>query len=189
MIWKWSASSQYCSSSAYRALHLGSVAFLGSKLIWRSWLPLRVKIFLWLAFRRRHWTADRRRWHGLEARELCWLCEPEPETCDHLIFRCRFARVVWRLVLNKAGLQLPSNEDCSCLLEWWHKFRGCWPTPLKKGADTLFGLVCWSIWKHRNACCFKEERASVATVFRNVRETAELCSLGGAAGLGPLGLI
>ena len=40
---------------------------LGHKLIWKTWAPLRIKIFLWLAFRRRHWTGDRRLRHGLEA--------------------------------------------------------------------------------------------------------------------------
>ena len=189
VVWKWSADGQYSTSSAYKALHLGSVAFPGSELIWRSWLPLRVKIFLWLAFRRRHWTADRRRRHGLDSRELCWLCEGEPETCDHLLFRCRFARMVWQLVLCKAGLVLPSNGGCSSLLDWWRVFRGGWPSGLKKGADTVFGLVCWSIWKQRNTCCFRGERASVAAVFRSFLNTAELWILGGAAGLRAVGLV
>ena len=53
-------------------------------LIWKTWAPLKVKIFLWLAFRRRHWTGDRRRRHGLETREHCYLCDQAPETIDHV---------------------------------------------------------------------------------------------------------
>jgi hypothetical protein len=34
-------------------LHAGAVRFQGHRLIWKTWAPLRVKIFLWLAFRRR----------------------------------------------------------------------------------------------------------------------------------------
>ena len=43
--------------------------------MWKSWAPLRVKIFLWLALRRRHWTADRRARHCLEARDRFYLCD------------------------------------------------------------------------------------------------------------------
>ncbi|WVZ77498.1 hypothetical protein U9M48_025357 [Paspalum notatum var. saurae] len=123
VIWKWSADGKYSTSSAYKALHLGSVALPGSELIWRSWLPLRVKIFLWLAFRRRHWTADRRRRHGLDARELCWLCEGEPETCDHLLFRCRFARMScgsWAALQGSEQLE-PNGR---CVRFWEDKWNG-----------------------------------------------------------------
>ncbi|WVZ78492.1 hypothetical protein U9M48_026195, partial [Paspalum notatum var. saurae] len=62
---------------------------------WSSWLPLRVKIFLWLAHRRRLWTADRRRRHDLDARDLCWLCDKRPETCLHLLVDCRLMTSIW----------------------------------------------------------------------------------------------
>jgi len=47
-------------------------------------------MFLWLALRRRHWTADRRQGHGLDANDHCFLCEQEPKTIDHIIASCSF---------------------------------------------------------------------------------------------------
>lgn len=41
-------------------LHRGSIKMAGHKFIWKTWAPLQVKIFLWLAPKRRYWTADRR---------------------------------------------------------------------------------------------------------------------------------
>ena len=174
---------------AMDALNLGSIHFPTYSLLWKSWMPLRVKIFVWLAFRRRHWTADRRRRHGLDAREYCWLCDREPESCDHLLFRCPFAREVWQQVLAKVGRQIPPADDCHGLPDWWLRYRAGWPSALLRGADTLFGLVCWSIWKQRNACCFRGEQASVASVLLAIRDTAELWILGEATGLGAVGLI
>ena len=84
-IWKWSPNGEYTAKSAHKMLHAGSVSFPGSSLIWRTWAPMKVKIFLWLAFRRRHWTADRRIRHNQEANEMCLLCDQEPETIDHII--------------------------------------------------------------------------------------------------------
>lgn len=53
-VWRWSPNGQYSAKSAYRALHTGTISFRGHSLIWKSWVPLRVKIFLWLSFKRRH---------------------------------------------------------------------------------------------------------------------------------------
>jgi hypothetical protein len=61
LIWRWTADGTYSSKLAYRALFTAANPVYGCPMIWGTWAPLRVKIFLWLAIRRRHWTADRRR--------------------------------------------------------------------------------------------------------------------------------
>lgn len=76
-IWFWSLDGIYTAKSAYTMLHAGSTTLQGHTLIWKTWDQLRVKIFLWLAFRRWHWTADSRRRHGLEARDTCYLDDQE----------------------------------------------------------------------------------------------------------------
>jgi hypothetical protein len=60
LIWRWTPD-----GAAYNMLYSGAILFRGHKLIWKAWAPLRVKIFLWLAMKHRHWTADRRARHGL----------------------------------------------------------------------------------------------------------------------------
>jgi hypothetical protein len=67
MIWRWYADGKYTPRSTYRALHLGSHTIPGCKRIWKTWAPLRVRLFLWLAMRRRIWIVDRRLRHGLDA--------------------------------------------------------------------------------------------------------------------------
>jgi hypothetical protein len=75
VVWRWTPDDKYSAKSAYKMLHTGSIPFKGHSLIWKTWALLQVKIFLWLTFRRRHWTNDRRARHGLEAREECYLCD------------------------------------------------------------------------------------------------------------------
>lgn len=53
-VWRWTPDGEYSAKSSYTMLHTGSIPFRGHSLIWRTWAPLRVKIFLWLAFRKRH---------------------------------------------------------------------------------------------------------------------------------------
>jgi hypothetical protein len=75
-----------------------AVTFYGHQLMWKTWAPLRVKIFLWLALWRGHWTVDWRTRHGLKARDHCYLCDQAPETIDHIIASCPFTRELWHLV-------------------------------------------------------------------------------------------
>jgi hypothetical protein len=107
LIWRWSSDGVYSAKSAYTMLHSGSIKFPGHSLIWKAWTPMKVKIFLWLAFRRRHWTADCRARHGLEAREECLLCDQVPKTIDHLLCTCPFAHEAWFQICQAISVQMP----------------------------------------------------------------------------------
>lgn len=95
LVWRWTSNGQYCSRSAYAMLHVGKTPMQGASRIWKHWVPLKVKIFMWLATHHRIWTADRRHRHNLDARDTCTLCDQEPETCDHILVNCAFAKVIW----------------------------------------------------------------------------------------------
>ena len=93
-------------------------------MIWKTWAPLRVKIFLWLAFRRRHWTADCRARHGLDAREQCYLCDQATETIDHIIACCPYTREVWHHICQALGRQLPPATPT--IHTFWRRLRSLW---------------------------------------------------------------
>lgn len=78
----------YFAKSAYNIWALLCCPFHRHNLIWKTWALLQVKIFLWLAFQRRHWTRDRQARHDLKARERCFLCNQAQETIDHIIATC-----------------------------------------------------------------------------------------------------
>lgn len=50
LIWRWTTDGVYSAKSCYKALFYGSTIEPSWKLTWKSWAPLRIKIFLWLAF-------------------------------------------------------------------------------------------------------------------------------------------
>lgn len=162
-------------------LHTGAAPFLGHNLIWRAWAPLKVKIFLWLALRRRHWTADRRRRHGLEAQDRCHLCDQSPESIDHVLALCPYSRKVWFLVLQAMGVQL--SPSSATTLQWRHRIRSAATGPRKKGLDTLFALVSWQLWKERNARLFWSSAATIAEILQLIKAEADLWIAAGARGL------
>jgi len=65
VIWRWSADHKYSAASTYGAMFIGSTSPFGTKLIWETRAPPKVRFFFWLALRRHCWTANRRMRHGL----------------------------------------------------------------------------------------------------------------------------
>ncbi|GJN18978.1 hypothetical protein PR202_gb06201 [Eleusine coracana subsp. coracana] len=64
-VWTPCPSGIFSSKSAYRRYFVDGISFEPHKRIWRTWAPLKIKIFIWLAIWRRCWTADRLERRGL----------------------------------------------------------------------------------------------------------------------------
>jgi hypothetical protein len=183
-IWRWTPDGSYSSKSAYTMMHTGAIHFRGHSLIWKTWAPMKVKIFLWLAFKRRHWTNDRRVRHGLVAREECYLCDQAPETIDHLLTCCPYSREVWFFMCSALGRPLPPAS--TTVRSWWMRMRAGLQTSQRKGLDSLFALVSWQLWKERNARCFRESASPVAELLQVIKAQAELWVQAGAKHLGSI---
>jgi hypothetical protein len=139
--------------------------------------------FLWLAIRGRHWTADRRHRHGLDARDECYLCDQEPESIDHIISSCSFSRHIWWTILAVLGVNA-SQVGGGSVIDWWEHWRRRWHGDKRKGADTLFALVAWELWKERKARLFRNEAANIAQFLAKIKHIADLWIDAGARHLG-----
>lgn len=136
LIWRWATDGSFSVQLAYQALHLGSHPIPGCVRIWETWAPLRVKLFLWSAVRKRHWTVDRRRRHGLDTHDNCLLCDQEPETIDHIVVECSYFRQIWFGAAMALGEQT-HRPPTGSILEWWHAWRSQWTRSCRKGSDSL----------------------------------------------------
>lgn len=184
LVWRWEASGTFSAKSAYLALHLGSHPIPGCIKVWDVWAPLKIKLFLWLAIRRRQWTADRRRRHGLTSHDDCFLCDQMPETIDHIVVDCSFSRVIWTSAAAALGTNL-QLQPAGTILDWWDVWRSLWPG-YEKGADSLFTLIAWELWKERNARCFRGATTQAFALLTSIRHHAEAWERAGAKQLGRL---
>jgi hypothetical protein len=103
--WRWCASGQFSSSSAYDVMFLGQSTMQGAKQLWKARALLEHKFFLWLAIQDRCWTNGRRFRHGLTDDANCALCLQHDEEINHLLLGCVYSREVWFLMLSKLGYQ------------------------------------------------------------------------------------
>ncbi|CAM0912886.1 unnamed protein product [Alopecurus aequalis] len=167
-VWKWTASGQFTSRSAYLAFFEGSTVLPGAPQIWHSFAPLKVRFHAWLALRDRCWTADRRLRRGLTSHTLCPLCSTADETMDHLSVQCPFAIATWAGVCNRLGIQLMATGMQDRLADWWPMAVHDLPAPDQRTANSVIMLVIRSLWLERNARVFDNGPSTLGQVIETI---------------------
>jgi hypothetical protein len=104
---------KYSAKSAYNGL--GSVSFGHYTRVWKTWAPLKCRLFIWLAAHNRCWTTDRLAKRGLNHPEKCLLRDQVEETLDHLLVACSFLRIFWYQLFWKFGLHSLPPAGCHLL--------------------------------------------------------------------------
>lgn len=174
-VWKWSADGRYSASSTYRAFFLGSTSLLGARELWRTRAPPRVKFFGWLALHRRLWTAERRMRHGLQANNDCSLCGQAAETVEHMLLGCVLVRQLWHSLLQPIGLAALTPDRVEDIPQWWLAQRRRIERDARPMFDSMFLLLAWNVWKHRNGIVFQRWPSPDLTRLRSdtIREAQE----------------
>ena len=88
------------------------------KKLWKSKVPSKIKIFLWLVMNSAILTKDnmiRRKWKGDPA---CYFC-PHDESVDHLLFQCNVSKAVWAITAKCIGATNVPRSFEQCWL-WCH---------------------------------------------------------------------
>lgn len=187
--WLPSSTGIFSTKSAYLCFFNGSVRFEPYKRLWKSWAPLKAKIFAWMALLNRCWTAERLTKRGLPNNGTCPLCDQHPEEINHLLLTCPHTREIWFQCLRRYGLQYitPSPNENS-LAQWWRNAARRLRREQKKGLNTLVILVSWEVWKYRNRCIFDGERPHQQRLLQAIREEGERWIVAGATKLRQLSL-
>jgi hypothetical protein len=85
--WVLEKSGRYTTSSLYKTLTYGGVTDTRAMLIWKSPIPLKVKIFIWMAVHdiiQCGVQLKKKKWSGSDK---CLVCD-KLETSDHILFQC-----------------------------------------------------------------------------------------------------
>jgi hypothetical protein len=99
--WKWTKGDKFSVKSVYNHL-CGNGIGRSFKHLWKSKIPLKIKIWLWMIWHNTIATKDnllRKNWQGIAT---CQFCE-SPESISHLFFSCAAAKYVWSAVGKMIG--------------------------------------------------------------------------------------
>jgi hypothetical protein len=154
-VWPWSESGEYTTESTYRILMVGGVRFKLAEAIWKSKAAPKIKMFMWLAAQHRIRTSDRRVRHGLQAHTAaCFVCEQEEDTAEHILMQCVHARQTWFTGSQLGPFAFTMPEQVSELRDRWLLARRRFSGQERRGFDTFVCIMCWELWKNRNAWTF-----------------------------------
>ena len=140
--------------------------------IWKTWAPLRIKVFLWLVIRGRVWTDDRLAKRGLPHQDACCFYHCAQETIHHLFVGCLVVRMIWSLVLQWANLNEAIPLSTLSLQDWWQNARSRIQGNKSKTLSSLVHLIIWSIWRERNARVFDKHCTPLQTIIDLVKYDA-----------------
>ena len=140
---------------------------------WKSRLPMKIQVFIWLLLRRRLMTRAYRQRMAPESTTECALCAGAVEDCEHLFVTCPFASSVW-LPARVAQIDISSWEA------FWRSISDG-PYRLKAEWQSIFAFL-WSIWSHRNEVILRGRSPSVDAIQHDARGLITLWIRGG---LGP----
>ena len=122
------------------------------KFMWKTKIPQKIKIFLWLAIRNSILTKVnlvRRGWKGPVSCHFCGAVE----TIDHLFVSCSTAKLIWNILLCALNFDRKPESVKDLFGEWIRKFN-----KRKKGLIVVrVDAVLWSIWNVRNEICFENK--------------------------------
>ena len=142
--------------------------------IWRSRIPLKIRVFLWLLLRRRLMMRSLRQRMVPNSSAECAMCGAMLEDCNHLFIRCLVTQAAWTLTRFV-------RPRSSSLEAFW---RSMAEGPYRRRVEwQLIFATLWVIWTHRNEVVFRGCTPSADAV---VHEAGGLVTSWNQVGLGLL---
>ncbi|CAN1315043.1 Transposon TX1 uncharacterized 149 kDa protein [Linum perenne] len=166
-VWFFSPTGQYSTSSGYalalRSKPIKDQTFVVSPMdpsAWRAVWSLRIqpklRFFLWRLCHRIIPTIEALNRRGMELHPLCPVCLRQPETLEHLMFKC----TATRRFFATTSLDLNAIPHTHPAIVWrWIQCR------CPQDAN-LWVLAWWRIWKSRNWVVFEKFQTSILALNR-----------------------
>ena len=136
------------------------------KNVWKIQTAPKIKLFIWKALHGALPVGEALKARGINTNGQCKRCNL-PESIDHLLFHCDFARQVWESAPVSPSIEYSGSID---LRSNWSSFcsrKNLPPTGISTGA--LAPWIIWQLWLARNKLVFEgkiitvEETISRAT--------------------------
>ena len=177
MLWRikdWLPDSSHIFSckSAFNKLRetLNTNVFSPFKLIWKSPIPHKIKVFAWLVALGRVNTCDvlqKKRPHSTMYPRWCVMCKSEAETVDHLFIHYSFGSRIWWKILHTFRLYWVVLGSCYGLLSGQ---AGLFKGKEKKKIifNQFLSATLWTIWVDRNNRIFQECVSSEEELWKKI---------------------
>jgi hypothetical protein len=154
--WALDKSKNFTTKSLYRFLNHRGVIIANSKNMWKTKLPLKVKIFVWQLSNNKLQEAVSLKKRGWKGDIHCCLCEGGVENVDLIFFGCSIAQFVWCCICTSLGWS-KSPTSWSDLQGGWSSSGQNFPCRLQM---FMFAGLAWGMWRSRNKMAIEKKVSS-----------------------------
>jgi hypothetical protein len=143
-------------------------------IIWRSKLWSKVSTFLWLMVHNQILTWDNLRKRGFIGPSICYLCQQQEESMEHILNQCSSSGEIWdqaSQIMRKTNRE--RDNIISTIRNWGTE---AYKSPILNRIWQLFpGFIVWQLWKERNMRIFHSQASTPSNIwskiFENIQET------------------
>lgn len=142
------SSGQFSVHSLYKWLEYRGIKNKTYTIFWKTKIPLKIKIFMWLSREGKILTKDNLAKRGWVGDQTCHFCN-SLETIDHLFVTCAIIFRLWSSIANYNNFVF----NCDHLTDLW--LVDAW-IPLKDRflIELIRAATIWVVWLARNRVCF-----------------------------------
>lgn len=148
ILWRWHSSGLFTVHSLYLWLEYGGIKNTTYTTLWKTKIPLKIKIFIWLVKEGKILTKDNLAKKGWIGDQSCIFCG-SLETIDHLFVTCPLISSLWSWIATHNNF----TYNCLTLSDLW--LFDAW-IPLKDRflIELIRAATLWVVWLARNKTCF-----------------------------------
>lgn len=112
--WRWNTSGLFTVHSLYTWLEYGGIKDKDYTTLWKTKIPLKIKIFMWLVKEGKILTKDNLAKKGWTGNQSCHFCN-DNETIDHLFVTCPDISSIWSWIATHNNFIF----DCVTIADLW----------------------------------------------------------------------
>jgi zinc-binding in reverse transcriptase len=134
--WRWNEKGLFTMHSFYTWLSNGGVFNSDYDVLWKSHIPFKIQIFLWLIRKNKIFTRVKKGWNGCIT---CLFCEQD-EIIEHLFVQCPYVNSIWQWLARYNNFVFTGTTlDDIWMLDAFIPFKN------KVVMEMIRGVVMWII--------------------------------------------
>ena len=150
--------------SCYNILNDGGLRSPFKNTIWKSTVPLKVKVFSWLALKDQILSRANLIKRGWQGPSHCCICGHHDEIVMCIFFHYSISRLIWNFLLRDANSSLFSIT----LKQVFSLKRHLVVQVCNLGWNTLLLVIFWCLWLNRNEVVFRNNNRGVNSIFMHI---------------------
>lgn len=137
------------------------------KVLWKMRAPNKIRSFWWRVCRNSLASRENLFRRRCASSNICPVCESKPETIEHLLFDCEWAKTIWFSFNIRVFGDLGGNTSA---IKWTADMVDKMPG----GGSHVHGkivTIAWNVWKRRNEVVFRKTRVNPLAIVAVINHT------------------